>query len=331
MPRYAAASACTGSRRSGASSVGTHVPDPVRSHAEAPAPLVPRADRVGHVQDHVDGGGVPALRQGRADVDQPQPEAVVRRRPDRAGATGPPDHRVVGPAPADPGRRGEVEVHQPAGQRQQRRRVGRRQLRHAHRALRHAVLPRAGAVEPGVAGQLPVHRGEQDLVGLPSLTGPRPVDQHVAGHPVGPGDGAQRRGGTAQVQLLQPRRRLVRVGLDEGGPHPRGGGLQRGCGERGPAGEGQVELGGGDGVAEPAVDRDLGGVQAAEGHPPVAQVLEVVGDHRPQHAATTVVGVHRHPGQPRHRHPLQPSERAGHGDGQVERGVDAHESAPGVR
>ncbi len=114
--------------------------DAVVAGGEPPAPVVPRARVVRDVEHHVAGRGVAALREGRADVDQPQPQPVVRRRPDRARAAGPPDHRVVGHPSADPRRGGEVEVDQPPGQREQRRRVGGRDLGHRHRGVRQAVV-----------------------------------------------------------------------------------------------------------------------------------------------------------------------------------------------
>ena len=84
--------------------VGRDAPaDAVVAGGEPPAPVVPGARVVGDVEHHVAGRGVAALRERGADVDQPQPQPVVRRRPHRAGSAGPPDHRVVRHASADPG------------------------------------------------------------------------------------------------------------------------------------------------------------------------------------------------------------------------------------
>ena len=86
-----------------------------------------------------------------------------------------------------------------------------------------------------------------------------------------------------RVDVLQPQPHLVGAGH---------------LAQAGPARQRHPQLVTGQAVAESAVDRLLRGMQGRDWLAAIPNRLQMVGYHRPQHAAPAGVGVHPDPGQP---------------------------------
>lgn len=132
-----------------------------------------------------------------------------------------------------------------------------------------------------------------------------------------PGHRAQGDLGVAQVEVMDDPGRDVGVRRDEPGRDPAGSFFQRRRGEDGAALELELQLDRADAITEPAIDRDLGRVQPAQGDTFVVQPGEVVRHHLAQDPTATMVGVHGNPRQPGHGNPGQSLHRPGGGNRHV--------------
>jgi hypothetical protein len=236
----------------------------------------------------------------------------------------------------------QVEVEQCAPEGTRRCGVERDDLAGVDPSARPAGLPAHGATERHVAARFAVELGDHDAPGLAPLAidrgvGP-PVGLQFLGlprHPARAVDPGHARGGSADRAVEAVLENAVLLA---------GGDLYpdrvllgaRYVPEGGAARDLQAQVVGSAAVAEPAVDRGLGGEQGAERLATLGGARQVQVDHRRQQAAAAVLRMHAHPGQTRRR-------QLGPGDGELRErvgrvqrhqavdalGLDAYRAFPG--
>ena len=293
---------------------------------DPPTTLVPGRRPVGHVEHDVARCTPGAVHQGLGQVDEPDPEAVVGvDAPGGTGAAGPEQERVVGADRADLDGRDQVEVHQPPQQGQAGRGLADDRPRVQGRG-RSGVVPLVVAAERREPDVHAVATGEEHP---PRLLVAQVLRQLLADPLVvlqGADDGPQL--GVREMALPQP---PGHVGIG-GRRHPGGDRLgvlvESRRGQGGAAGQAHHELRGRQAIAVSAVDRRLARVQCGHVRAGLGvHLLEVVAQHRRQHASAPVVGVHADPGQPGDRDlsraVLGSGDAQGHREDPVDAGVGA--------
>ncbi|ALM41688.1 hypothetical protein SFR_5073 [Streptomyces sp. FR-008] len=287
---------------------------------QPPTPLVPGAERVGHLQHHVQRSLVGALLERGPHLDQPHLEHVPQPRhtPPRVA------HQVLPGVVHRPARQlhrpHQVDPAQVAEQRRVGGRAGRLQVLDRHRPVGPAQPPGGMGPVARVPHHLTVPLGQYALERRAPGAVPRRVEQPLLLPPRRPDEHPRPPGHLPRVHLLADLQRLARVGppqhhlvrpLRNGEPHLRG-----------------VDLGAqlqrGDPVPEPPVDPRLGGGQHRERLPARPYVVELAAHHRGEDPPAPVRGRHpdhRHPGR-RHRPP------AGHRDPEGEGPRRPHDLRP---